>query len=331
MQVDETSAAGICGSSLTPDTRKTRARTELWKRTLAGLSRVIAIICLQAAALWVSARLLPAVYLVGFGAAIVASIVTLTVVLIIWPLFVRFFFKLAVYTGGLITIVVNGLIFQIADWFSDSLGIANFGWAILYALVATVVLGALLGVFSFQDAGTLRRIALRRKRRRIDPGVVGTPGVIFVEIDGLSHDALLRAMAVGKTPTMKRWLDSGSHRLAAWETDLSSQTSASQAGILQGNNSDIPAFRWFDKSQGRILVSSSLLTLVPLEKRLSDGNGLLAERGAARASMFSGDAAEVMLVASRPAEESSESYRSFFASPLELHPHALSRPLGDAP
>ena len=40
----------------------------------------------------------------------------------------------------------------------------------------------------------------------------------------------------------------GTHVLTGWETDTSSQTSASQAGILHGNNSNIPAFRWYDKA-----------------------------------------------------------------------------------
>jgi len=280
------------------------------------------VIALQAVALWTGAHILPGVDLDGFGSSVIVAVVLLAVVLLLWPIFVRFFFKLAIYTGGLITVLMNGLIFQIADWMSRRVYIHSFGWAILYSLLATVIMGVLLGVFSFQDAGTMRRIALWRKRRKIDPAVVGKVGVIFVEIDGLSHDALLRAMAAGKAPAMKRWSESGSHRLAAWETDLSSQTSASQAGILQGNNAEIPAFRWFDKSQGRIFVSSSLSTLGPLEKSLSDGNGLLAGHGAARACMFSGDAAEVMLVASRPTEERSESYRSFFASPL-IFTHTL--------
>ena len=70
------------------------------------------------------------------------------------------------------------------------------------------------------------------------------PGVLFLEIDGLARPVLERAMPEGYVPTLARWLETGSHRLVGWETDLSSQTSASQAGILHGNNHNIPAFRW---------------------------------------------------------------------------------------
>lgn len=75
----------------------------------------------------------------------------------------------------------------------------------------------------------------------------GTPGILFLEIDGLAEPILRQAIRSGYMPTLKRWLNSGSHRLRGWEPDLSSQTSASQAGILLGNNDAIPAFRWWDK------------------------------------------------------------------------------------
>ena len=296
-------------------TRKTMKQA-LWKRLAAGVVHVVVIILLQAAALWLAARIVPRVTLEDNADAIVVSFTMLVAVLVIWPLFMRFFFKVAIYTAGLATIVVNGFIFYVADKLEARLEVANFGWAILFSLVTTMILTALLGFISFQDAGTFRKIALRRERRRIDPEIVGRPGVVFLEIDGLSHDALTRAMAKGKTPNLRRWVDSGSHVLVGWETDLSSQTSAAQAGILHGNNSEIPAFRWFDKSLGRVIVSSSLSLLGPFEESHSDGNGLLADKGSARASMLSGDAAKVMLVASRPLEESMENYRSFFASPL---------------
>ena len=46
---------------------------------------------------------------------------------------------------------------------------------------------------------------------------------------------------------MARWIAEDGYQLAEWETDLSSQTGASQAGILLGSNEDIPAFRWVEK------------------------------------------------------------------------------------
>jgi len=304
------------------DSHRRSMQRALWKRLFIGIGRLIAILIVQAAVLYLVAQVLPGVTLIqaasGARAPIAISVAMLVAMFVIWPIFMRFFFKLTVWTGGLITVLVNGFIVQVVDWLSPNLEVDNFGWAVLYAFVSMIFLTALLGFLSFQDQGTFRRIVLLRRRRLIDPAIVGKPGVIFLEIDGLSHDALVRAMNAGKAGNMRRWIESGSHTLVPWETDLSSQTSASQAGILHGNNSEIPAFRWFDKELGTIVVSSNLKVLGPFEKAHSDGNGLLADGGAARASMLSGDADEVMLVASRPREEKGDSYRAFFASPLSF-------------
>ncbi|UCG24513.1 MAG: phage holin family protein [Chloroflexota bacterium] len=120
------------------------------------------------------------------------------------------------------------------------------------------------------------------------------PGVLFLEIDGLSERILRQAMAKGLMPTLKGWLDSGSHRLIGWECDLSSQTSASQAGILLGSNHDIPAFRWYEKDRGKQMVSNHPADTLEIERRLSNGDGLLAEGGASRSNLFSGDANHTM-------------------------------------
>ena len=91
-----------------------------------------------------------------------------------------------------------------------------------------------------------RRIARRQGARRTD-----VPGIVFLEIDGLALPVLRRAMRDGERPTMARWMRRTATRLAEWEPDLSSQTGASQAGILLGSNEDIPAFRWVEKETGR--------------------------------------------------------------------------------
>jgi hypothetical protein len=45
---------------------------------------------------------------------------------------------------------------------------------------------------------------------------------------------------------MARWLREGGYRLERWDTDWSSQTGACQAGLLHGDNDDMPAFRWWE-------------------------------------------------------------------------------------
>ena len=118
---------------------------------------------------------------------------------------------------------------------------------------------------------------LRRAKRLRGKNAKKTevPGVIFLEVDGLAHDVLQRAIRDGNAATVGRWYRDG-HRLISWECDWSSQTSGCQAGLLHGNNHDIPAFRWWEKDRGAAMVSNHPVDAMALERRLSDGNGLLA-------------------------------------------------------
>jgi hypothetical protein len=105
---------------------------------------------------------------------------------------------------GLAALVVNGVIILIAAWISPSLQVDNLGWAILYSLVVSILETVLLGLVPFGDVQLWRRLQRRMRGRTLDRSIAGKPGVIFLEIDGLSHDALLRALAAGKAPTLKR-------------------------------------------------------------------------------------------------------------------------------
>ena len=124
-------------------------------------------------------------------------------------------------------------------------------------------------------------------------------GVIMVEIDGLSINTLKKAIDKGMMPNIKKFLDNGTHTLKGWETDLSSQTGSSQAGILHGNNKDIVAYRWVEKeNNNQIVVSGKLSDAPKIENEISDGNGLLVN-GISVANMFSGDSSIPTLTSSK--------------------------------
>jgi len=115
---------------------------------------------------------------------------------------------------------------------------------------------------------------------------------------------------------MARWIAEAGYRLTEWEPDLSSQTGASQAGILLGSNQDVPAFRWVDKETGALIACSAPEDCAAIERRLSTGDGLLAAGGASRGNLLSGEAEKAILTVSRIAEEkrANPGYRAFFAN-----------------
>jgi hypothetical protein len=98
---------------------------------------------------------------------------------------------------------------------------------------------------------------------------------------------LQRAMRDGNAPTMARSLADDSHRLLEWETDLSSQTGASQAGILLGSYDDIPAFCWVETERGIMMTCSAPPDCEEIERRHA-GDGLLRNGGASRGNLLSG-------------------------------------------
>ena len=123
-------------------------------------------------------------------------------------------------------------------------------------------------------------------------------------------------MRDGNAPTMARWLAEDTHRVVEWETDLSSQTGASQAGILLGSNEDISAFRWVEKETATLMTCSAPPDCAEIERRHATGIGLLIDGGASRGNLLSGEAQDVILTVSRIEEEkkSNPGYRGFLAN-----------------
>jgi hypothetical protein len=59
-----------------------------------------------------------------------------------------------------------------------------------------------------------------------------------------------------------------------------------------GNNDEIPAYRWWDRKNRRVIVSGNYRDASEIEANESNGQGLLSRGGASRGNMFSGDADE---------------------------------------
>jgi len=115
-------------------------------------------------------------------------------------------------------------------------------------------------------------------------------GFIAIQIDGLAYDHLVQAMALGAAPYIKRLIGAGRLRLSSWRCGLPSTTPAVQAGIMFGQNWDIPGFRWYDKAQRRALVCKRPATVQALQKRISAGRRGILSGGASYYNMFDGDA-----------------------------------------
>ena len=267
-------------------------------------------------AFMVAAGLLPGVWIDGYLGALLVAAVVAALNAVIPPVLAALRLPLTLVLGFLLVLAADAGILIATDALTDGiLRVDGFGWALLAALVVaavSVVLAVLLG----SDDMSSIRIAQRIARRQGIIARTDVPGIVFLEIDGLALPVLRRAMRDGNAPTMARWLADDTHRLSEWETDLSSQTGASQAGILLGSNEDISAFRWVEKETGTMLTCSAPQDCAEIERRRSSGVGLLVDGGASRGNLLSGEAEDVILTVSRMEAEkrSNPGYRGFLAN-----------------
>ena len=285
-------------------------------------ARLLVSIAAGVAAFLVADALLSGVDLGGFGWTLLAGAVTGTLDVLVWPLLVRLTLPVTVLTLGLAALVLNGAVVLAVATLLPGVSVGGLLDGIVVAVLVTIVGGLLTSLLAIDDEErTARHLQLRAARNRggttDDP-----PGILFLEIDGLAHDVLRRALRDGNAPTLAAWLADGSHRLARWETSWSSQTGACQAALLHGREDDVPAFRWWDKERDKRVITVRPHDAADLEHRLSDGRGLLHADGGSRGNLFSGDAPHALLTSSKVLDVSrgplGRDYFAYFASPYNV-------------
>jgi uncharacterized membrane protein YvlD (DUF360 family) len=282
--------------------------------------RCIVVVVLDAAALLALAAVLPGFDVHGVSGAIGTAAVVGVLNALVWPVLRRLALPLSVVTLGGAALALDGALVAIAASVSPGASIDDWLSGIVVAAGLAILTTAASSLLAIDDDESWMRNVVRRQARRRGKAVdTDVPGVVFLEIDGLAHEILRRAMRDGNAPTLARWLRDGTHRLERWETDWSSQTGACQAGLLHGSNDDMPAFRWWEKDRGAAIVTNHPRDAEEIERRHSDGHGLLHADGASRANILSGDAPHTMLTMStvrRPGRgRIGRDYAAYFARP----------------
>ena len=172
--------------------------------------------------LWIGAAFVPGVSLAGWGAAFAAAAVLGILNASIWPFLIRFALPVTAWTVGLGALFLNGAFVWLAAWVLDEgfevdrvwQGVLLAAWLTVVSVIATTVL-------SIDDDQVFYRSVVKRQMRKEGAIETEVPGVIFLEIDGLGHDVLRRAMSGGNAPNMARWVHDGTHHLVRWETGWS--------------------------------------------------------------------------------------------------------------
>ncbi|MFI9599757.1 phage holin family protein [Streptomyces sp. NPDC052043] len=310
-----------------------------WRRVASQVGRSVAVWAVSTVTLLVLAGIMPDFRLQspdGDSATTVAVTAALgagafgVLSAVVWPLLVRLLLLVPALVLGLLVFFLNGSLLLLALRITPS-GQAEAApeTAVIVAAVMSAVASATGAALAVRDDDAYRRRLHRladRRRRRLPP-CSSTPGTVVVQLDGVGHDVLRDAVAEGLMPTVARWLGAGdqrpTHRVTPWRTDWSSQTGASQLGILHGSNHDVPAFRWYEKDTGEVMVCNRPSSAAELQRRAvrrtGDG-GLLTADGASRGNLFGGGAGELALVLSVAvrrdrASRSRAGYFAYFSDP----------------
>jgi uncharacterized membrane protein YvlD (DUF360 family) len=282
------------------------------RRALGFVLRSAVLLCIQALVLFVLATVLPELESLSPQAAVLVAAVMALLNALLWPVLTRVALPLTIVSFGLGSLALSAgmvaLAFYVVDGKTPSFW-TDLAIAFALALITTIVAPLL----DFDGDARQLRVVRRRARGARGRNRSEVPGVILFEIDGLGEGVLREAIRDGHAPTIARWLADGSHRVLGWECDLSSQTGASQAGLLLGSNWDMPAFRWYEKESGRTMVSNHPADAAEIERRRSTGAGLLAAEGTSRGNMFSGDAPRCTATMSVIKDRSRSKAGDFFA------------------
>lgn len=244
----------------------------------------------------------------------------------VWPLIMRFAPPGAVLILGLGSFLLLGAGVLAISFAVPDVMVANLETAVKVVVVIAAVAGLVSSLLAIDEDEVFFRRAARRFRRDGTDMADEPPGVLLLQIDGLGYDTVRRGIRDGDLPTLSRWMEKGSHALTDWHCDWSSQTGASVCGLLHGSNDDILGFRWYEKDRDHVMACAQPTDAAEIERRHSDGRGLLGGGGAARGGLFTGDADHVsftmsaipFLTKAKRKDTMGSGYYAYFANPINV-------------
>jgi uncharacterized membrane protein YvlD (DUF360 family) len=266
---------------------------------ISDLARMFFAWAISTVALVLAAELVPGLQAESTGWLFVAAGVTGAFGAIVRPVLVEVVATIGWWAVATMAVCGQAVIMHLALMVVPGVVTPSFWTLVAVTWVAAAVSTALTWVVT---AGTDEAFvaALRRysgKQAQVtDPEV---DGVLFVQLDGVAFPVAHWALESGVMPTLRRWVDGGSHRLLEWTVQLPCTTPASQLGILHGSCAGVPAFRWYDRQLGRLVVANRPADAALIESRASTGTGLLSDDGVSVSNLFSGDAGRSSMTMSK--------------------------------
>lgn len=94
---------------------------------------------IYAAAIMISAYLLPGIRISGFGAALVAALVLGLVNAVLRPIFILLTLPLTILSLGLFILVINSLLIMLTSAIVPGFRVDSFWWALLFSMILSII------------------------------------------------------------------------------------------------------------------------------------------------------------------------------------------------
>lgn len=131
--------------------------------------------------------------------------------------------------------------------------------------------------------------ALRLSATEGDPS---RPGLVMIQVDGLSRPQFVRALERGEMPFLQRLIRRESYRVHTLYSGLPAATPAVQAELLYGVRTAVPAFSFRASESGELVRMYEPDAAARVEARLEQETEPLLAGGSAYSDNFTGGAAE---------------------------------------
>lgn len=117
------------------------------------------------------------------------------------------------------------------------------------------------------------------------------PGLLLIQIDGLAHRQLERALRAGRMPFLRRLVRHRGHELHTFYSGLPASTPAVQGELHYGVRAAVPSFSFLDPEVGTIGLMMHPTTAKRVEARLAADHEGLLRGGSSWSNIYTGGAA----------------------------------------
>ncbi|HTL46966.1 MAG TPA: endonuclease/exonuclease/phosphatase family protein [Verrucomicrobiae bacterium] len=149
-------------------------------------------------------------------------------------------------------------------------------------------------------------VSMRRLRRRFtrsywelrlmplskSEGTSSSRGLIMIQIDGLSHPQMRRAVREGHMPFLEKLIEKENYEEYSHYSGLPSATPGVQGELFYGVKSCVPAFHFYDRKTSQMFTMYDAKSASEIEKQMARENRGLLEEGSSYSNIFSGGAKE---------------------------------------